>query len=107
MNIDASGDGLERWLAAFRSVTGNVEARETLLIRTIQVHLPRVAEALAFGGVISLRWDIPGKPYSFTDNWAALEQFTRDPAQQLLVTLLSRASSVEDVKAVRAYSYRS
>lgn len=104
VGFGTSGNGLEDWLAKFRSIVGNVEARETLAIRVVQVNLPRVAEALAFAGVIKGTWrkDEPGRPYSFSIDWRALEQFAMDPAQQLLVTLLNRAPSIEDVKAVQA-----
>lgn len=102
LDLEPSGEGLERWLATFHSITGNVTARETLVIRVLQVHLPRVAETLALAGVMGVTWNPDASPRSFTINWDALRAFTRDPGSQAITTLLNRVPSVKDAKAVQA-----
>ena len=57
LDVDASGAGLDRRLSTFRSLVADVAARETLVIRVLQIHLPRVAEALALVGAITMTWD--------------------------------------------------
>ena len=102
LNLEPSGDGLERWLATVRSITGNVTARETLAVRVLQIHLPRVAETLALADVISVTWNPDATPRSFSIKWDALRTFSQDPGSQAITTLLSRVPSVKDAKAVQA-----
>lgn len=101
LNLEPSGEGLERWLASVRSITGNVSVRETLA-RVLQIHLPRVPESLPLAGVITVTWNQDSTPRSFAIDWDALRAFSRDPGSQAITTLLNRVPSVKDAAAVQA-----
>ena len=102
LNLEPSGQGLEQWLATFRQVTGDTVLRETLLIRVLQIKLPRAAEALALVGALTLTWDAAAsKPRSFVINWPALTAFTKTPGPQALTTLLNRVAGIQDLKALQ------
>lgn len=105
VSADASGEGLERWLSALRSITGDAAVLETLLVRAMQKKLPRVAEALALAGAIAVQWESgPGGagPRSFTINWDYLAKLSANPGGAVLNKLLLTVQKLEDVKAVQA-----
>jgi hypothetical protein len=102
LDLDPSGAGLEQWLAKFRSLTGDVALRETLVIRVLQVKLPRAAEVLALVGAITLAWDdAAGRPRAFGIDWTALEGFGSRPGDQAMKALLSRVRGLPDLKALQ------
>lgn len=109
LQLEPTGDGLERWLATLRSLLTDVEVRETLLLRVLQVKLPRVAEALTLVGAVKATWQVTPDgaggqkhtPITFTLDWDALEGFTRTPGKQALATLLARVRGVRDVQALQ------
>lgn len=101
LNLEPSGAGLEQWLATVRSIVGSDQALETLTVRVLQIHLPRVAEALAFADVIRVDWIGDDTPRAFLIDWDALRSFSRDPGNQTLATLLARTPTVKDAKATQ------
>ena len=85
VSADPGGEGVERWLAALRSITGDVALRDTLVVRALQVKLPRLAEALAFAGAFDVQWTADGapvRPLSFTINWTRISDLARRTAVQ-------------------------
>lgn len=102
VEFGSSGNGLEQWLSNFQDLIDDRITRETLIIRVIQLKLPRVAEVLAMAGVITLTWDAAAdRPRSFEIAWDKLDGFARSPGDQLLNLLISRAASPNDVKRMQ------
>lgn len=104
VGTDPSAAGLERWLAEFRRLVGDVAVRETIAVRVLQVRLPRLAEALALVGAIVITWEGSGENARVRHlrvNWARLGQVVSDPGQVGLTTLLSRAGGLGDVKSLQ------
>ena len=104
LRLDPSGAGLDQWLDKFRKLTQDEVLRETLIIRVLQVTLPRAAESLALLGVISMDWDgdaNPQVPRSFRINWDRLRGVTEDPGQQALNLLAQRVLGINDLKALQ------
>lgn len=106
VDASTSGDGIERWLATFRSVLTDRVARETLLVRVAQLHLPRLAEAATLAGVITADFDHTDpaavRPLSFSIDWAQLDRVLSDPGGSALQLLLRRAGGLAEVKALQA-----
>lgn len=103
VSADPSGEGLEHWLSVLRSITGDAALRETLLVRSLQKKLPRVAEALALAGAIGVQWEAGGAgPRSFSINWDYLSQLMHNPGSAVLNKLLLTVQKIEDVKALQA-----
>ncbi|WP_347345842.1 DUF6603 domain-containing protein [Microbacterium sp.] len=105
ITFDGGGDPLEKWLATLRSITGDVAVRETLVVRVLQLKLPRVAESLTLLGVVTVpdaAWipDAPA-PAHFRIDWKALEALTTDPGTRALDLLLGKVTAIEDLQALQ------
>lgn len=100
LQLEPTGSGLDQWLAQFRALTQNDDLRETLLVRLLQVKLPRVAEALTLVGLVDAEWDAD-RPRLFRINWQVLDAFGQNPGRQSLLALLGRVQGIPDVKALQ------
>lgn len=101
---DPSPAGLERWLAGLRAAVGDGETRETLLVRVLQMRLPRLAESLTLIGAVTAVWEEADgvvRPRSFRIAWDALGDLARRPGDQALGALLARVQGVDDAKALQ------
>ena len=103
VSLDPSGDGIDRWLGKLRAITGDQRLRETLVVRAMQMSLPRLAEALTLLGVIGIEWD-GDTPAAFSINWTGLNDLMTKPGDSALNLLLSRVQKLDDVKALQALS---
>ena len=103
LNLDPSGDGLEEWLARFRSLTGDIALRETLVIRLLQMKLPRIAEVLALVGAITLTWDDAAPPPARLRHRLDGTGGVREPARQTGdgYAIQPRSRGVPDLKALQ------
>ena len=102
VSIDPSGAGIDRWLSALRSITHDTRTHETLVVRALQTHVPRVAEALTLLGVVGFpEWD-GDTPLAFSINWARLHDLMTRPGESGLNLLFSKVQKLEDVKALQA-----
>jgi hypothetical protein len=102
VGIDPTGDGIDAWLQKLNSITGDPAVRESLIVRALQIHTPRLAEALTLAGIIAVTWNAQDTPASFTIDWARFDAYTADPGAQSLNALLTKAQSTDDVKALQA-----
>lgn len=103
VSLDPSGDGIERWLAKLRSIATDQRLRETLLVRALQMSLPRLAEALTLLGVVGVEWN-GDTPQAFSFNWNRLNDLMTRPDDTLFTLLLSKVQKLEDVQALQALS---
>lgn len=102
LQLEPTGAGLDQWLDQFRALTQNDDLRETLLVRSLQLRLPRLAEALTLIGVVAGEWtEAADRPALFRINWSALDAFGQDPGRQSLLALLQRVQGIPDVKALQ------
>lgn len=100
LQLEPTGSGLDEWLAQFRALTQNDDLRETLIVRLLQVKLPRLAEALTLVGLVDAEWDAD-RPRLFRIDWQVLDAFGRNPGHQSLLALLGRVQGIPDVKALQ------
>lgn len=100
VELEPSAVGIQRWLDQLRSFVGDPAVRECLLVRVLQVKLPRLAEVLALAGVIRATWD-GAILRSFTIDWGALEGFTKNPGPAALAALVGKVADVDDLKAMQ------
>jgi hypothetical protein len=102
VSLDPSGAGIDRWLRALHAITGDQRLHDTLIVRTLQMRFPRVAEALTALGLIGFEWAADNTPAAFSLNWAVLDTLLKDPGGNALNLLLSKVQKVKDVKAIQA-----
>ncbi len=100
VSVDPSGDGIERWLDKLHEIADDVLLRETLLVRALQMRLPRLAEALTLAGVIDFVWENE-QPTAFTIDWAQLEGLLAQPGDGTLTLLLQKVQNLPDLKALQ------
>lgn len=101
LSLDPSGDGIDRWLAKLREITGNTRMQETLIVRALQMKFPRLAEALTLLQIIGFEYD-GDKPAAFSINWDELDALLSKPGDRALVLLLSKVQKLDDLKALQA-----
>ena len=101
VSVDPSGDGIERWLTALRAITQDNRLHETLIVRAVQVHFPRAAEALTLLGVIDIEWGPDDRPAAFAIDWQQLDSLLADPGDSALTLLLNKVQKLDDVKALQ------
>ncbi len=102
ISIDPTGAGIDRWLRALRDITQDQRLHDTLIVRALQMHFPRVAEALTALSLISFEWQPDNTPAAFHIDWNALDAFLSEPGPRALLLLLSKAQKIKDVKAIQA-----
>lgn len=68
LSFSDTGD-IENWLQKWKAVFNSIELRETILVRLLQRHLPRVAETLTFLGIIAFHYDANGDLDFFKIRW--------------------------------------
>ena len=105
------GSGVQQWIERFKALIGSEEIRDTLVVRAIQLRLPRLAETLTFLGIITFAFE-PGDAdvRALGLDWARLDRLISDPggyAQDITLSgglglLLSKLQKVNDVKALQA-----
>ncbi len=100
VSVDPSGDGIARWLATLRAITGDTRLHDTLVVRALQVHFPRLAEALTLVGVIGFEWD-GATPAAFSIDRQKLNALLTTPGAAALALLLIRVNKLQDVKALQ------
>ncbi|MBO9658553.1 MAG: hypothetical protein J7527_06985 [Chitinophagaceae bacterium] len=79
VSLDATGDGIRRWLIKFHEIANDKTLRETLLVRALQMHLPRVAETFTLLSIIEIDWENDNTPKSFSINWNNFNLFINEP----------------------------
>lgn len=102
ISIDPSGAGIDRWLRALDSITNDQRLKDTLVARALQMHFPRVAEALTALGLIGFEWTADNTPAALTLNWSQLDTFLVNPGPNALNLLLSKVQKIKDIKAIQA-----
>jgi len=100
VSVDPSGDGIDRWLGKLRAITQDTRLHETLVVRAVQMHFPRLAEALTLLGIIGFEFD-GDKPAAFSINWRQLNDLLTKPGDSALALLLSKVQKLDDVKALQ------
>jgi len=102
VSVDPSGGGIDRWLSTLRSITHDTRTHETLVVRALQMHFPRLAEALTLLNIVGFpEWD-GDTPLSFSINWARLHDLMTKPGDAGLNLLFSKVQKLDDVKALQA-----
>lgn len=105
VSVDPSGDGIDQWLIKLHSITSDTRLHETLLVRVLQVHFPRVAESLTLLGIIGFEYE-NGSASAFRVDWQQLRFFS-DPGPTALGLLLgdgvrpAKIQKLDDVKALQ------
>ena len=97
-HVDTSNNGLVDWLAAIRTVISDVDLRDTVLVRALQLRAPQLAEALVMAGLIEIEFapaDTP-RASAFRIAWDRLDAYLRTPGNEALNALLSRVQDVND-----------
>lgn len=103
VSVDPSGAGIDRWVSQFRALVGDERLRDTLVVRAVQMTVPRLAETLVLVGVVEVEWD-PGdasRPTAFRIRRDRLDALLSDPGGAALQLLLGRVQKLEDVKALQ------
>ena len=106
LTVDWTGGGVEAWLNSFRSLVGDRETQDTLLVRALQVHLPRLAEALTLLGVARYTF-AGGQVQALPLDRELLKQLLASPdklAIHLAAVWLSRIASLDDIKLTQVYA---
>lgn len=107
------GSGVDQWLAKFHALISNNEIRDSLLVRALQMRLPRLAEALTFLGIVEFQFEPDNsRVRSFKLHRSRLERLTTDPGGYAadvtpdggLGLLLTKIQKIKDVKAMQVLS---
>lgn len=103
VSVDPSGAGIDRWITQLRALLEDEVLRDTLLVRAVQVHLPRVAEALTLLGIVEVHWDAgeTTRPSAFGIHRDRLDDLLSDPGGTTLQLLLGKVQKIDDVKAMQ------
>jgi hypothetical protein len=104
VSVAWGGNGIDEWLARFRSLFTDVAIRDSLLVRVLQLRLPRLAEALTITGVFTIEYSATGV-HAFHIDTARLEGFLKNPGPTAsdLDYWLSKIQTIADVKLVQVY----
>jgi len=106
VSIDWTGQGIDGWLNSFKELIGDTAVRDTLLVRTLQIYLPRAAEALTILGVIKIAYaDNELSVYSFAIDRDRLTYLLREPgpAAANMNWWLSKIEKINDIKLTQVY----
>lgn len=99
VSVDPTGDGVDRWLTTLRSITSDDGLHDTLLVRTVQMHFPRLAELLTMLKIFDFEWQ-DNVPLAFHIDWTQLTHLTSDPGATALRLMLGKVTKLSDVKAL-------
>nr|WP_180204881.1 DUF6603 domain-containing protein [Pseudomonas sp. SbOxS1]NYU04881.1 hypothetical protein [Pseudomonas sp. SbOxS1] len=100
VTVDPSGDGIGRWLDKLHAITNNKQLRDTLIVRTLQMNFPRLAETLTLLGIIGFEWT--GNTLStFVIYQERLNELLSNPGDSALELLLGRVQKLGDIKALQ------
>jgi hypothetical protein len=97
---------VQKWLDAFKSL-GDEAVRDTLLVRAVQVHLPRAAQALTLVGVFQVVFAAgPVGIARFRIDWDRARGLLNPSGGALgnpwTTALLEKANKLDDLKALQA-----
>ena len=103
VSVDPTGAGIDRWLGKLRAITGDTRLHDTLIVRAVQMHAPRLAETLTLMGIVGFEWEgnTPVTPAAFSINRERLNNLLSNPGNTALVLLLSRVEKLQDIKALQ------
>jgi hypothetical protein len=102
VSVDPTGAGIDRWLGKLRAITGDTRLHDTLIVRAVQMHAPRLAETLTLIGIIGFEWE--GNPpalAAFSINRQRLNDLLAKPGNTALALLLLRVEKLKDLKALQ------
>ncbi|MEO3389002.1 DUF6603 domain-containing protein [Mesorhizobium sp. CAU 1741] len=103
VHLEPGNNGPADWLLVLTQHLGDIELRDTVIIRAIQVKAPRLAEALVASGLIKVNYQ-PGdqsSAYSFTFVWDRLDSYLESPGEAILTSLLTRVQDIDDFKVAQ------
>ncbi len=97
---------VQTWLDTFESL-GDEAVRDTLLVRVVQIHLPRVAQALTLVGVFRVVFSAgPAGLARFEIDWDRARGLLKPAGGALgnpwTAALLEKANKLDDLKALQA-----
>jgi hypothetical protein len=97
-------NGIETWLQHFRALFNDQLLRDTLLSRTLQRRLPRLAAALTFLGVITYKFN-GDRVQALPIDWQRLDALINrpGPAASDLNWWFSHLQKLVDIKLLQAY----
>lgn len=109
-SLGLDGGGIDQWLAKFNALIGSEELRDTLLVRALQLRLPRLLETLTFLGIVEFIFEPDNRVRAFKLHRARLSRLLANPGSYAadltpdggLGTLLSKVQKIKDVKALQA-----
>ncbi|MDI6027065.1 hypothetical protein QBK99_12785 [Corticibacterium sp. UT-5YL-CI-8] len=103
IQLGTSSNGPTDWLETIKSAVQDVELRDTIIVRALQLRAPRVAEALVMAGLVEVRFTDGAVPraFAFRIAWNKLDAYMSDPGQAVLNTLFSRVQDIDDLKAAQ------
>ncbi len=103
VSVDPSGAGIDRWVTQLRALVTDERLRDTLVVRAVQMSLPRLAEVLTLVGVVEIEWTpgAPDVPAAFGIRKDKLDDLLADPGGTALALLLGKVQKLEDVKALQ------
>lgn len=103
IQIGTGNNGPTDWLDAIKSAVSDVELRDTIVVRALQLRAPRVAEALVLAGLVEVRFEAGAAPraFAFRIAWNKLDDYMSDPGSASLNTLLSRIQDLDDIKVAQ------
>lgn len=103
IEVSIDGNGPADWIAALKRTIGDAALRETLLVRAIQLNLPRLAETLVLAGLVEMEFDVAaGRPLAFHVKWEKLREYMQSPGNAAFTALLARVQDIDDVKILQA-----
>jgi hypothetical protein len=103
IEVSIDGNGPADWIAALKRTIGDPALRETLLVRAIQLSLPRLAETLLLAGLVEMEFDVAAaRPRAFHVKWDKLRDYMQSPGNAAFTALLTRVQDIDDVKILQA-----
>jgi hypothetical protein len=103
IEVSPTNNGLTNWLDILEGLITDVELRDTLVLRALQLKAPRLAEALVLAKLVKVEFrDEPPRAFAFKIDWDHLDDFLRDPAATSRDTLLGQIQTIRDLRAAQA-----
>ncbi|MFO1003030.1 MAG: DUF6603 domain-containing protein [Planctomycetaceae bacterium] len=100
-----SAESLPKWLEKWKVLATDKKIADTLLVRLIQINLPRLAEILTFLDVIKFVRDAGGDLHHFDIDWNRLSNLlkadTLRSPDTWLDLIFSKLASRDDIKALQ------
>jgi hypothetical protein len=106
IQLGTGNNGLVDWLAAIRSLVGDDVLRDTILVRSLQLRAPRLAEVLVMAGLVDIDFhaaEIP-RAFAFRIRWDKLNAYLHAPGNEILTLLGTRVNNIGNFEIAQVLS---